>query len=77
MEGAVHTLPQILSSLRWELSAWAAILIAAEVITLITVPSVLLSRRRQPLAGISWNLVPTSAGQPLLESALNPFSPLL
>jgi len=73
----VHTLPQILSSLRWELSAWAAILIAAELITLITVPSVLLSRRRQPLAAISWTLVPTSAGQRLLESALNRFSPLL
>jgi cardiolipin synthase len=52
----MHTLLQVVSGLGWELSAWAAILVAAELITLGTVPSVLLSRRGQPLAAISWTL---------------------
>ena len=38
------------------LSAWVALLAAAEILTLVTVPSVLLSRRGQPLAALSWTL---------------------
>jgi len=52
----VLSLFQNLSSLGWELSAWAAILVAAELLALATVPSVLLSRRGQPLAALSWTL---------------------
>jgi cardiolipin synthase len=52
----VQTLLEIVSGLGWELSAWTALLIVAEALTLATIPSVLLSRRGQPLAALSWTL---------------------
>ncbi len=52
----MHSLLQVVSGLGWELSAWTALLVAAELFTLVTIPSVLLSRRGQPLAALSWTL---------------------
>lgn len=52
----MHTPLQMVSDLGSELSTWAALLIAAELFTLLTVPSVLLSRRGQPAAALSWTL---------------------
>jgi cardiolipin synthase A/B len=57
----VHTLLQVVSGLGWELSAWTALLVAAELFALVTLPSVLLSRRGQPLAALSWTLTLVAA----------------
>lgn len=57
----MHTLLQMVSGLGWELSAWTALLLAAETLALLTLPSVLLSRRGQPLAALSWTLALVAA----------------
>jgi len=57
----VHTLLQMVANLGWEMSAWTALLLAAELFALFTIPSVLLSRRGQPLAALSWTLAMVAA----------------
>jgi cardiolipin synthase len=46
----------MVSDLGWGLSIWTVLLGASELLAVITVPSVLLSRRGQPLAALSWTL---------------------
>jgi len=67
-EGPVHSLLQMVPGLGWELSAWTALLVAAELFE-----QDLAQSAEVTLA----SLARTSAGQRLLESALNLLSPLL
>lgn len=46
----------VLDNLGWGLSAWEVLLLAAELLALATLPSVLLSRRGEPQAALSWTL---------------------
>lgn len=57
----MHTVLQLVSGLGWELSAWTALLLAAETLALLTLPSVLLARRGQPQAALSWTLALVAA----------------
>lgn len=52
----VHTASQLLSDLAWEWTATTALLVATLLLTVMSIPSVLLSRRGQPLAALSWTL---------------------
>lgn len=54
--GAVQTLISLLLHLEWNLTWWAVLLLAAELLALSTVPSVLIQRRGQPLSALSWTL---------------------
>lgn len=46
----------VLNNLGWGFSAWEVLLLAAELLALATLPSVLLSRRGEPQAALSWTL---------------------
>jgi len=52
----LHTLLDIVSDLAWNPGAWALALLAAELLAVATVPSVLLQRRGRPVASLGWVL---------------------
>jgi cardiolipin synthase A/B len=55
-EAPLTTLSRIFLFQDWSLSAWTVLLLASEVMALLTIPSVLLQRRGQPLSALSWFL---------------------
>ena len=52
----MHTLIHTLQNLGWTMNGWTVLTLAAEIVALLTVPSVLLQRRGQPLSALSWTL---------------------
>ena len=52
----MHTLIHTLQNLSWTLNGWTVLTLAAELVALLTIPSVLLQRRGQPLSALSWTL---------------------
>jgi cardiolipin synthase len=52
----MQTLINVLIRLDWDLSWWTVLLLAAEILALFTIPSVLMQRRGQPMGALSWTL---------------------
>ncbi len=52
----MHALIIWLSGLAWDIAGWTAITAGAEVLAILTLPSILMQRRGQPLAALSWVL---------------------
>jgi cardiolipin synthase A/B len=52
----MHTLIHTLQNLGWSLNGWTAFTLAAELLALLTIPSVLLQRRGQALSALAWIL---------------------
>ncbi len=52
----MQPLTNLFYNLGWDLTGWTALLFVSEVLALLTIPSVLLQRRGQPLAALAWTL---------------------
>jgi cardiolipin synthase len=52
----MQTLISTLQNLGWSLNGWTAFTLVAELLALLTIPSVLLQRRGQSLSALSWTL---------------------
>ncbi len=52
----MHTLISGLGDLNWSLNGWTAFTLVAEILSLLTIPSVLLQRRGQSLSALAWIL---------------------
>lgn len=52
----MHLFLQAVHGIGWDLTGWILLTLAAELMALLTVPSVLLERRGQPLSALSWTL---------------------
>lgn len=52
----MQTLINVLIRLDWDLTWWTVLLLAAELLALFTIPSVLMQRRGQPMGALSWTL---------------------
>jgi cardiolipin synthase len=52
----MQAVTNLLHTLGWEFTWWTALLSLAELLALMTIPSVLIQRRGQPLSALSWTL---------------------
>jgi cardiolipin synthase len=52
----MHTLVHILANMGWHPSGWTVSLLLAELLALLTIPSVLIQRRGRPQAALAWVL---------------------
>jgi hypothetical protein len=68
----VQALSEVLFELEQALAWWPLLIVGAEALALLTIPSVLLQRRGQPLAALSWVLaliaVPLGGATPTTSS---------